>query len=194
MPVGARRASPSSNPSPLAGEGRERGEDPTLECREVRPRLELLVDKELDAATAAALRAHIAHCGSCRSLHGEAASVPARLHALRSPAPPASLIGEVMRRVAPRSRAVEVWGLLVPEVLLVLVAAWYTSGIGGLVEVARRTVSDVAAFVDWGAGRGSLPAPVPGDLFMLLVTLLLAVLTLWHLSLLSRPLARHVAL
>ena len=176
MPVGARRASPSSG------------------CREVRPRLELLVDAELDAATAAALSDHIARCGSCRAQHREAASVPARLRALRSPAPPASLVDEVMRRVAPRSRALEVWGLLVPEVLLVLVAAWYTSGIGGLVEIVRRTASDVAAFFDWGAGGGSLPAPVPGDLFMLLVTLLLAVLTLWHLSLLARQPARHVAL
>ena len=109
-----------------------------------------------------------------------------RLRALRSPAPPASLIDEVMRRVAPRSRALEVWGLVVPEVLLVLVAAWYTSGIGGLVEVSRRTASDVAAFLSWGAGSGDLPAPIPGDLFMLLVTLLLAALTLWHLSLLAR--------
>lgn len=162
-------------------------------CREVRRRLELLVDAELDAATAAALRAHLARCGSCRAQHREAASVPSRLRALRSPAPPASLVDGVMRRVAPRSRALEVWGLLVPEALLMLVAAWYTSGIGGLVEITRRTASDAAAFLDWGAGGGNLPAPAPGDLFMLLVTLLLAVLTLWHLSLLARQSPKQAA-
>jgi anti-sigma factor RsiW len=152
----------------------------------VRLKLELLVDADLDAALAAALRAHIARCRSCRAQHREAASVPLRLRALRSPAPPTSLIDEVMRRVAPRIRPLDVWGLLVPELLLLVVAAWYTSGVGGLVEVARRTASDVAAFVSWGTGSGNLPAPVPGDLFMLLVTLLLAAVTLWHLSLLAR--------
>src|SRR5438105_8757974 len=119
--AGARRASPS------------------VGCGEVRRRLEALVDSELDEATTAVLRAHIARCPGCRSEHREAASVPSRLHALRSPDPPSSLINEVMRRVAPRSRALDVWGLLVPEVLLVVVAAWYTSGIGGLVGIVRRT-------------------------------------------------------
>jgi anti-sigma factor RsiW len=152
----------------------------------VRSRLELLVDGELDAAAAAELRAHLGRCPSCRRQHREAASVPARLRALRSPAPPASLVDNVMRRVAPGSRALEVWGLLVPEVLLVLIAAWYTSGMGGLLEVARRTASDAGAFVSWGNGGGSPPAPVPGDLFLLIVTLLIAALSLWHLSLLAR--------
>jgi anti-sigma factor RsiW len=159
----------------------------------VRSQLEHLLDSELDDATAAAVRAHIARCGGCRAHHREAASFPARLRALPSPDPPASLIDEVMRRVAPRSRAIEVWGLLAPEALLVIVAAWYTSGIGGLFEVARRTVSDVGAFLDWGTGTGDLPTPVPGDLFMLLVTVLLAALTLWHLSLLARQSPKHAA-
>jgi len=164
-----------------------------MTCGDVRARLELLVDAELDPALAPSLRAHIARCRSCRAQHREAASVPMRLRALRSPVPPASLIDEVMRRVAPRIRPLEVWGLLVPEVLLVLVAAWYTSGIGGLAEVARRTASDVAAFVGWGTGSGDLPAPIPGDLFMLVVTLLLAAVSLWHLSLLARQSPNHVA-
>ena len=86
------------------------------------------------------------------------------------------------------------WGLLVPEVLLVLVAAWYTSSIGGLVGMARRTASDVAAFLDWGTGNGDPPTPIAGDLFIFLVALLLAALSLWHLSLLARQPARHVAL
>jgi hypothetical protein len=88
----------------------------------------------------------------------------------------------------------EVWGLLVPEVLLVLVAAWYTSGIGGLLEVARRTASDAGAFLNWGTGGGSAPAPVPGDLFLLIVTLLIAALSLWHLSLLARQAPKQATL
>jgi anti-sigma factor RsiW len=159
----------------------------------VRSRLEVLADGELDAPTAAALRAHVAGCPGCRAHHHEAASVPARLRALRSPSPPASLIEEVMRRVAPRSRARDVWGLLVPEVVLVLIAAWYTSGIGGLLDVARRTASDAGAFLSWGLGAGSPPAPVPGDLFLLIVTLLLAALSLWHLSLLARQSPKQAA-
>jgi anti-sigma factor RsiW len=151
------------------------------------------VDSELDDATAAAMRAHLARCRGCRAQHREAASVPTRLHALRSPEPPSSLIDEVMRRVAPRSRAVEVWGLLVPEVVLMLVAAWYTSGIGGLFEVTRRTASDVAGFLAWGTGSGDLPTPVPGDLFMLLVALVLGAVTLWHLSLLARQSPKRAA-
>ena len=67
-----------------------------------------------------------------------------------------------------------------------LVAAWYTSGIGGLAGIARRTASDVAAFLDWGTGNGDLPTPIPGDVFILLVALLLAAFSLWHLSLLAR--------
>ena len=164
-----------------------------MTCSDVRAGLEPFVDGELDTVVAVSLRVHIARCRSCRAQHREAASVPMRLRALRSPAPPASLIDEVMRRVAPRIRPLEVWGLLVPELLLVLVAAWYTSGIGGLMEVARRTASDVAAFVSWGAGSGDPPAPVPGDLFMLLITLLLAAVSLWHLSLLARQSPNHVA-
>jgi len=159
---------------------------PSVRCSEVRRRLEALVDSELDEATTQALRAHIATCASCRSQHREATSVPARLRALRCPEPPSSLVDEVMRRVAPRNRALDVWGLLVPEVLLVLVAAWYTSGIGGLVGIARRTAGDVAAFLDWGTGNGDPPTPIPGDVFILLVALLLAALSLRHLSLLAR--------
>ena len=90
---------------------------PSVRCSEVRRRLEALVDSELDEATTQALRAHIATCPSCRSQHREATSVPARLRALRCPEPPSSLVDEVMRRVAPRNRALDVWGLLVPEVL-----------------------------------------------------------------------------
>jgi anti-sigma factor RsiW len=183
MPVGARRASPSSRlASPSSG------------CAGVRARLELLADGELDAGTAADLRAHVARCPDCRAQHREAVSLPARLRALRSPDPPPSLVDNVMRRVAPGSRALEVWGLLVPEVVLVLVAAWYTSGIGGLLEVARRTASDAGAFLNWGTGGGSPPAPVPGDLFLLLVTLLIAALSLWHLSLLARQAPKQTTL
>jgi len=155
-------------------------------CARVRSRLELLVDDRLDAGAAAAVRGHLAACPACRAHHQEAASLPSRLRALRSPDPPPALVGEVMRRVAPRGRALETWGLLVPEAVLVLVAAWYTSGTGGLVEIARRMASDAARALDWTTGAADSPAPVPGDLFMLLVTLLLAALTLWHLSLLAR--------
>src|SRR5437588_2823386 len=153
---GEARLAPSGEVARRAGPGAP----PSAACGQIRRLLEPLVDCELDGVTAAALRAHIATCGGCRSQHREATSVPSRLRALRSPEPPPSLIDEVMRRVAPRSRALDVWGLLVPEVLLVLVAAWYTSGIGGLVGIARRTAGDVVAFLDWGTGNGDPPTPI----------------------------------
>ncbi|MBO0687399.1 MAG: hypothetical protein J2P45_29975, partial [Candidatus Dormibacteraeota bacterium] len=118
---------------------------------------------------------------------------PGRLRVLRSPAPPQSLVPNVMRRVAPRRRALETWGLVVPEGLLVLVAAWYTSGVGGLAGVGRRMAGDVAATLSWTAGAGERPAPMAGDLFMLLVTLVLTGLSLWHLSLLARQSQKQAA-
>lgn len=164
-----------------------------LGCADFRAHLEAFEDGELSVASARAMRAHLEGCPRCRQHQREAASLPGRLRALPSPIPPPSLVPNVMRRVSPRRRALETWGLVIPEGLLVLVAAWYTSGVGGLAELGRRMAADVAASLSWTAGAGERPAPMAGDLFMLLVTLLLAGLSLWHLSLLARQSQRQPA-
>lgn len=157
-----------------------------LVCAEVRPRLEPFVDGDLAELEASAVRDHLARCAACRAQHDEASSLGPRLAALRSPAPPRDLVRSVMRRVAPRSRPFAVWGLLGPEAVVVLVAAWYVSGVGGLISVGRRALSEAAASIGWGAGQGDLPQPGAQDPFLLLLAVLLAALTLWHLSLLAR--------
>lgn len=91
-----------------------------------------------------------------------------------------------MRRVEPQVRPFQLWGLLGAEALLVAVAAWYVSGLEGLASLGQRTLSDVAASLGWGVAQAELPQPAAGDLFLLILAGLLAVLSLWHLALLAR--------
>lgn len=162
------------------------GEEP-LSCLAVRSDVEALVDGTLDGGRAAALRAHLGRCASCRAHHAEACSLPARLAALRSPGPPASLLPGVMARVhRAQVRPALLWSLPGAELALFLVALWYVSGLEGLVELVGRAASDAGAVLGWGAGLADLPAPPAGDLFLLLVAGLLLVVTLYHLSLLAR--------
>jgi anti-sigma factor RsiW len=156
-------------------------------CAQVRAQLEALVDGELGAERASELRAHLAECRDCWAHHAEASSLPARLAAIGGPEPPPSLLRGVLRRVGrERVGPLRLWGPLVIELALSVVALWYVSGLDGLSILVQRTTSDVGALIGWGLGEASLPAPAAGDVFLLLVCGLLLVTTLYHLSLLSR--------
>ena len=156
-------------------------------CTPVRDALESFLDGELDDRRAAVVRAHLEVCDRCRAHHAEAASLPPRLAALPSPEPPPTLIAGVLRRVRDgRIGPVRLWGPLAAEVLLVLVALWYGSGVGGLLLFLGRTATDIGALLSWGVGDASLPAPTVGDLFLLLIDGLLVAVTLYHLTLLSK--------
>jgi anti-sigma factor RsiW len=156
-------------------------------CIQVRAQLEALIDGELDVARCARLRAHLADCAACRAQHAEAISLPTRLSALASPEPPSALIESVLRRVRGETIGpLRLWGPLVVELLLAVVALWYVSGLDGLSLIVRRTVSDVGSLIGWGAGQAALPAPAAGDVFLLLVCGLLMLTTVYHLTLLAR--------
>lgn len=156
-------------------------------CIEVRAQLEALVDGELAGDRAAALRAHLAECAGCRAHHAEAISLPTRLAAIGSPEVPPALVAGVLRRVrGERIGPLHLWAPLVVELALFVIALWYVSGLSGLSLLVQRTASDVSSLVGWGIGTADLPAPQMGDVFLLLVCVLLMVTTLYHLTLLSR--------
>jgi predicted anti-sigma-YlaC factor YlaD len=156
-------------------------------CARARDSLELFVDGELDDRRAAGLRAHLERCDRCRAHHAEATSLPSRLAALPSPEPPPNLVHDVLRRVREgRIGPLRLWGPLAAEALLVLVALWYGSGVGGLLQFLSRTAADLGALLSWGTGDASLPTPTAGDLFLLLIDGLLVAVTLYHLTLLSK--------
>ena len=156
-------------------------------CIHVRAHLEALIDGEVSPELDARLRAHLADCHGCRAHHAEASSLPNRLAALGSPEPPGALVDAVLRRVHGETLTpLHLWGPLVVEVLLALVALWYVSGLQGLSLLVQRTASDVGSLIGWGAGLSDLPAPAAGDVFLLLVCGLLMVTTLYHLALLAR--------
>ena len=156
-------------------------------CIQVRAQLEALIDGEVGAELEARLRAHLADCPGCRAHHAEATSIPTRLAALGSPEPPPALVDGVLRRVHGETLTpLHLWGPLVIEVILALIALWYVSGLDGLSLLVSRTASDVGSLIGWGAGLSELPAPAAGDVFLLLVCGLLMVTTLYHLALLAR--------
>jgi anti-sigma factor RsiW len=156
-------------------------------CIQVRAQLESLIDGEVNAELGDRLRAHLADCPGCRAHHAEASSLPARLAALGSPEPPSALVDGVLRRVrGERIGPLHLWGPLVVELVLAVVALWYVSGLDGLSLLVQRTASDVGSLIGWGAGLSALPAPPAGDVFLLLVCGLLMVTTLYHLAQLAR--------
>lgn len=160
-------------------------------CIQVRAQIESLIDGELDGERAARLRAHLADCPGCRAHHAEATSLPTRLSALGSPEPPGALMEGVLRRVRGETIGpLRLWGPLVVELLLAVVALWYVSGLDGLSLIVQRTASDVGSLVGWGAGQAALPAPAAGDVFLLLVCGLLLLTTVTHLALLARQAPR----
>jgi anti-sigma factor RsiW len=156
-------------------------------CILVRARLESLVDGDLDRRQADELRAHLAECPGCRAHHAEATSLPNRLAAIGGPDVPPALLEGVLRRVrGERIGPLHLWGPFFVEVGLFLVALWYLSGWSGLSALVQRTAADVGSLIGWGVGQANPPAPVAGDVFLLLVCGLLAVTTLYHLALLAR--------
>jgi anti-sigma factor RsiW len=160
-------------------------------CIQVRAQLETLVDGGLDPGQAARLRAHLADCPGCRAHHAEACSLPNRLAALGSPEPPQALLDGVLRRVRGETIGpLRLWGPMVVELLLAVVALWYVSGLDGLSLLVQRTASDASALIGWGAGQAALPQPVAGDVFLLLVCGLLLLTTVYHLALLARQTPR----
>ncbi len=159
-----------------------------MTCVEVRSRLEAIVDGERDASLPD-VRQHLAACGDCSRHYEEAASLPSRIRALPAPAPPPELVTQVLRRVAPRSHPLEVWALVAGEAALGLVVLWYVSGLEGLLGLGQRTLNELDEALGWQSGR-SLASGSGVDLFLLLLALGVALLAVWHLSLLSRNLRR----
>src|ERR1700704_6015322 len=104
-----------------------------LACARVRVLLEPYVDGDLgrsDPPTAQAVREHLSSCADCLRQHEQTVSLPFRMKALRSPAPPELLAADVMRSIAPMPQATSrAWGLLVPEALLGAFILWYLSGV-----------------------------------------------------------------
>ncbi len=159
-----------------------------MTCADIRSRLEAMVDGEL-AAALPAVRQHLTVCAACRLQHEEAASLPSRIRALPAPALPADLLPQVLRRVAPRSRPLAVWGLFAGEAALGLVAVWYLSGLDGLLGLGQRTLGELEAALGWQFDE--TPAAAGGvDLSLLLIALGVTLLAAWHLTLLSRNLRR----
>lgn len=159
-----------------------------LTCARVRVLLEPYVDGDLtqsDPALAAMVREHLAGCADCRRQHDQARSVPFRLRALTSPKPPQSLIGDVMRAVAPaRQVSRRAWTLLAPEALLAAFILWYLSGLDGLSSLASGIVGDLQRLAGWGTGTGSLPSVPRVDVLLLVALIALTAIAAYHLSVL----------
>jgi predicted anti-sigma-YlaC factor YlaD len=163
---------------------------PALACARVRVLLESYVDGDLardDAPLAEAVREHLGGCADCRRQHHQAVSVPFRLKALTSPPPRESLVGDVMRSVAP-SRASDrrAWTLIAPEAILATFILWYLSGLDGLSSIASGIFGDLQGLAGWGSGTGSLPSVPRVDVLLLVALIALAAIASYHLSVLIR--------
>ncbi|HLZ94834.1 MAG TPA: zf-HC2 domain-containing protein [Candidatus Dormibacteraeota bacterium] len=163
---------------------------PTLACARVRVLMESYVDGELaltDPQTADQVRSHLLTCEDCRRQHDQAASLPFRLKALRSPLPPASITRNVMAAIRPASTAPRrAWTLLIPEGLLLAFIVWYVSGVDGLASAATGTLADLQVLMNWTAGAAELPKVPVADVFLLIALIALAVTAAYHLAVLAR--------
>lgn len=161
-----------------------------LACARVRVLMEAFVDGDLavtDPSTADRVRAHIATCQDCRRQHDQAISLRFRLKALWAPAPPATLLTNVMAAVRPvHTGSRRAWALLIPEALLVAFIVWYLSGLDGLASVASGTLADLQVLMNWGAGAAELPSVPVADVFLLVALIALAITAAYHLSVLAR--------
>lgn len=160
----------------------------SLACARVRVLLESYVDGDLgreDRQLHAAIGDHLAGCQDCRHQHHQAVSVPFRLKALGSPLPPQSLIGDVIRSIAP-SRHVKrrMWTLVAPEAILAAFILWYVSGLDGLTSVASGIFQDLQGLAGWGSGAGPLPSVPSVDVVLLVALIALTAVAAYHLSLL----------
>lgn len=156
-------------------------------CRETRSLLEGYVDGTLEPAPTARLRVHLKECAGCAAEHDLAASLPSRLRALAAPPPPESLLAAVMEAVQRERRARRLApGLVALEAALVALAVWYLSGLSGLAGLGGRLAADAGQLVGWGAGSSTAPAPATGDVFLVLLSVALALVCAVHLGLLSQ--------
>jgi anti-sigma factor RsiW len=171
----------------------------TLACARTRVLLEGYVDGDLalsEPETAKAVRDHLTTCADCRRQHEQAVSLPFRMKALRSPAPPESLVAGVMSSIAPMPQGSRsAWGLLVPEALLGAFILWYLSGVDGLAALASGAWTDLQGLAVWGSGSAPLPNVPAVDLLLLGAFIALTGLAAYHLSVLARldqPARPHV--
>jgi hypothetical protein len=161
-----------------------------LACARMRVLLEPYVDGDLarnDPETARAVGDHLLTCADCRRQHQQAASLPFRMKALRSPAPPATLVAGVMGSIAPQPQASRAaWGLLVPEALLGAFILWYVSGFDGLTALASGAWSNLQGLAFWGSGTAPLPSVPVADVLLLGAFITLTAIAAYHLSLLAK--------
>ena len=161
-----------------------------LACARVRVLLEDYVDGELaltDPPAADGVREHLLTCADCRRQHEQAVSLPFRVRALRSPAPPASLIPAVMGSIAPGPQTSRrAWGLLIPEAFLGAFILWYLSGLNGLAALASGAWSDLQRLATWGSGTSPLPSVPVADVLLLGAFIALTAIAAYHLSILAR--------
>jgi len=161
-----------------------------LTCARARTLIESYIDGDLatsDPGLAAQMKTHLAGCEDCRRQYEQAVSLPFRLKALRTPAPPQSLVGNVMRAVQPaRTAPRRAWTLLIPEAVLVAFIFWYLSGFDGLASVVGGTLSDLQRLLNWGVGAAAPPSIPVADVFLLAALIALAITAAYHLSILSR--------
>jgi predicted anti-sigma-YlaC factor YlaD len=162
----------------------------SLACARVRVLLEAYVDGDLalrDPQSARAVRDHLLTCVDCRRQHEQAVSLPFRMKALRSPAPPPSLIAGVMASIAPLPQTSRrAWGLLIPEALLAAFILWYLSGLEGLSAIASGAWGDLQGLAFWGSGAAPLPSVPVADALLLGAFIALTAIAAYHLSVLSR--------
>jgi hypothetical protein len=161
-----------------------------LACARVRVLLEQYVDGDLalsNPPSAQAVRDHLVTCADCRRQHEQAVSLPFRMKALRSPAPPSSLIAGVMASIGPLPQTSRrAWGLLIPEALLGAFILWYLSGLEGLTAIASGAWSDLQSLAFWGSGSAPLPSIPVADILLLGAFIALTAIAAYHLSVLSR--------
>jgi anti-sigma factor RsiW len=138
-----------------------------MKCQEVQEQLSAWLDDELDAATKAAVAAHVDHCEACRNEWRKLRALDAALNKLVAPVPP-ELAAKVLARVKPPRRRVWAQSVALAACLVLGIALG-----GGMARTfytpaaPRGTVSEVAtldAFQDFPQGSlGTIVASYQPD-------------------------------